>query len=392
MLWADALRRDQEARKTESLWRTRRTLNSPQAAKVVRDGRSFLNFCSNDYLGLASHAALANAGRDALTQWGTSSSASHMVCGHVSPHHELERELATFLGTETALLFSTGYMANLAIPATFLGRNDLLLQDKLNHASLVDAARLTRASFKRYPHADVTAAAQHLETSTAPRKILSTDSVFSMDGDIAPLPDLINLCEKTETLLVVDDAHGFGVLGERGTGWMDHFQIDDTNRFLTVGTLGKALGSFGAFVAGSALYIEQLRQTARSYIYTTALPPHVADITRAAIKTLTEDDDRRAHLHTLIALFRQSASELTLPLQPSITPIQPLLMGSESRALQLAEHLEKSGIWATAIRPPTVPKGTSRVRICLSAGHSKQDVYQLLECLSLFDFNSGRLT
>jgi len=302
MPWRESLALEQQDRKHNKLWRSRQLLNSAQSIEVERDGKRYLNFCSNDYLGLANHADSINASIKASQSWGTGSGASHLVCGHQGPHHQLELELAEFVGAEKALLFSTGYMANLAIPQSFLSRGDLLIQDKLNHASLIDAARLCRANFKRYRHSDIRHAEQlltHSSSNSNPnsnsekqRQLISTDSVFSMDGDLAPIDELDELAAKNNAVLLIDDAHGFGVLGKNGRGSYSHFGLAPDKHRLMLGTLGKALGSFGAFVAGDAVYIDQIAQKGRTYIYTTALPASIAETTLSALNTVKTDTNR----------------------------------------------------------------------------------------------------
>ena len=388
MPWHAQLIQEQQRRREKNLWRTRHEINSLQSTRVRRivggESQEYLNFSSNDYLGLASDPRLAEASAKAANVWGTGSGASHLVSGHQTPHHLLEQELADFVGAESALLFSTGYMANLAIPAAFLGRGDLLLQDKLNHASLIDSSMLCRANLKRYPHADYDRALSALTESSANRKLLSTDAVFSMDGDMADLRKLSDICDTTNTLLVADDAHGFGVLGKHNAsrGSLDKQGLKPTGNILMMGTLGKALGSFGAFIAGDEVFIEQLKQTARTYIYTTALPATVVAATRVALQIIKDEYWRRSHLTELIHYFRTSAASLGLTLMDSQSAIQPLIIGEDAEALKVSEKLEQNRIWVPAIRPPTVPVGTARLRICLSSAHSTDDIDQLIDALT----------
>lgn len=369
-------------RAADGLLRERRTLDSAQGAHVVVDGRAVLAFASNDYLGLAQHPAVVDAMREALDTWGAGAGASHLVAGHLAPHAALERELAAFVlpGDSTrALTFSAGYLANLAILTALAGRADAIFADRLNHACLNDGALLSRAHFVRYPHRDVTALGALLERSRARRKLIATDAVFSMDGTMAPLPELLALAERHDAMLVVDDAHGFGVLGG-GRGTAAHFGLA-SDRLIVMGTLGKAAGVAGAFVAAHSAVIETLLQTARSYVYTTAPPPVLAAGLLASVQVIRAAHDRRAHLATLIARLRDGARDLPWPLMPSSTPIQPLLIGDHREAVAVADALWARGIWAPAIRPPTVPKGTSRLRISLSAAHSIDDVDCLLRAL-----------
>lgn len=381
MPWRQALTDDHHKRREKKLWRSRQQLESPQAIEVSRNGKRCINFCSNDYLGLASHPELIQASTLAVQKWGVGSGASHLVCGHQTSHHQLELELAEFVGAEKAIFFSTGYMANLAIPQSFLRRGDLLLQDKLNHASLIDSAGLCRAEFKRYRHNDLQHAQDLLDNSQAERKLISTDAVFSMDGDQAPLAKLGTLAEKFSTVLLIDDAHGFGVLGQRGSGSYEAANLKPNEHRLMLGTLGKAAGSFGAFVAGDTPYIEHLEQYARTYIYTTALPAPVAEASRAALRIIQRENWRREKLSELINLFRPGIEQLGLDLMESSTPIQPIILGDESRALQASKILEGRNIWVSAIRPPTVPAGSARLRITLSAAHEKNHLNALFEGL-----------
>lgn len=381
MPWREALAAEHRERQQRSLWRQRRQLHSPQSVEVIRDEGSFLNFCSNDYLGLANHPRLRESAISATKTLGTGSGASHLVCGHQESHHQLEDELAEFVGAESALLFSTGYMANLAVPQSFLGRGDLLIQDKLNHASLIDSASLCRASFKRYRHNDLEQLQQILEAAEHVRTLISVDAVFSMDGDQADIVALDKIAESQKAVLLIDDAHGLGVLGHHGRGSYDAAGLTPSRHCLMLGTLGKALGSFGAFIAGDRVYIEQLKQFARTYIYTTALPPAVAAASRAALETIQDEPWRQEQLHKNIQYFRQGAADIGLKLMPSQTPIQPLILGQEQSAIDASQLLETMGIWVSAIRPPTVPAGTSRLRITLTAEHRQQHIDQLLDGL-----------
>ncbi len=350
--------------------------------RVPNDDRH-VNFCSNDYLGLARDPEVAAAMASAARTHGAGAGASHLVSGHTREHDELERELADFSGRERALVFSTGYMANLGVLAALAERQDLLVCDELNHASLIDAARLTRTPHHlRYTHADAVAAAELLRAAdSAFGAFVITDGVFSMDGDLAPLPALAAAATARQAWLVVDDAHGLGVVGEQGRGCCEFFGLGAQDVPVLIGTFGKALGTFGAFVAGDDDMIELLIQRARTYIYTTALPPAVAAATRQALKKLRLENWRREHLHSLVACFRDGARRRGLPVSDSFTPIQPLLLGSEGKALAASRRLAEFGYRVTAIRPPTVPVGTSRLRITLSAAHSEVEVEGLLAAL-----------
>ncbi len=369
------------ALETAHLYRRRRVQDAPAQPHGNSDGRAVLNFCSNDYLGLANHPDLIAALQLGAARWGVGSGAAHLVSGHTSAHHALETELAAFTGYERALLFSTGYMANLGILTALTQRGDRIAADRLNHASLLDGAQLAQATLRRYPHADTAVLRQRLLTESPPR-LIATDGVFSMDGDLAPLPALMELAQEVGAWVVIDDAHALGVVGTGGRGSLAQFGMRPAATTILMGTLGKAFGTFGAFVAGADAVIETLIQRARSYIYTTAMPPALAEATRVSLRLAVEEDWRREQLGVLIAQFRHGATQLGLPLADSVTPIQPLLMGSSERALAWSQALEQAGILVSAIRPPTVPVGTARLRITLSAAHSSADVNRLLEVLA----------
>jgi len=370
-----------DERKAERLYRARRIAESAQGPEMVIDGREVLGFCSNDYLGLAADPRLAEAMAEGARQWGTGSGAAHLVNGHSEPHHALEEELAAFTGRERALLFSTGYMANLGVGSALLERGDAVFEDRLNHASLIDAGYRPRVAFHRYRHADAADLEQHLRQSSAEEKLVLTDGVFSMDGDVAPLVDLADTCRGHGARLVVDDAHGFGVVGPGGRGSVADTGLTGAHVPVLVGTLGKAFATFGAFVAGDADLIETLIQKARSYIYTTALPPAVAEATRASLRIVEAADDRRAHLRSLVKRFREGVDRLGPGLMESGTPIQPILVGNAGTALALSDALLRQGILVTPIRPPTVPNNTARLRVTFSASHTTGHVDRLLEAL-----------
>lgn len=376
-----ALRAELESLTARSLYRRRRVVAGPQGAEIAVNGRRLLNFSSNDYLGLAAHPALAEAARRGLDQYGAGSGAAHLVTGHARAHHALEEELAEFVQRPRTLLFSSGYLANLGIAGALLKRGDRVLEDRLNHVSLLDAGLLSGARFVRYAHADTDALQRRLETA-ARRTLVMTDSVFSMDGDLAPLPDLARECGRAQAVLMVDDAHAFGVLGAHGRGALEHFGLGTDEVPVLMATLGKALGTFGAFVAGSEALIETLIQHARTYIYTTAPPAAWAEATRAALKLVRKESWRREKLHALIARFRAGAAALDLPLLDSRTAIQPLMIGDAARALTVSDALAARGILAVAIRPPTVPAGSARLRLTLTAAHSDAQVDQLLDALN----------
>ncbi|HYJ19696.1 MAG TPA: 8-amino-7-oxononanoate synthase [Burkholderiales bacterium] len=365
---------------SSGLKRRRRLLDSAQGPQVRIDGAPKLSFSSNDYLGLAGDPRITEALCEGARQWGAGAGASHLVTGHQRVHEELELRLAAFVGLPRALLFSSGYLANLAIVTTLATPSCEIFADRLNHASLNDAMLLSRVRFRRYPHCDLDALERQLAQSTAPEKMVVTDAVFSMDGDIAPLDRLLELCERHDAMLVVDDAHGFGVLGKDGAGSLSHFQVDSP-RVVYMGTLGKAAGVAGAFVAAVDPVIELLIQQARPYIYTTAGPPAVAFALIRSLELMAQESWRRERL---VQLSRQLAALLkTSPwrLLCSTTPIQPLVVGKNREALALSDSLAASGILVPAIRPPTVPEGTARLRISLSAAHSEQDVLRLVEAL-----------
>ena len=344
-------------------------------------GRELIDFSSNDYLGLARHPALAAAMAESAARAGAGSGASHLVSGHGAEHERLEEELAAFTRRERALLFSTGYMANLAVLGVLAGRGERVLLDRLSHASLLDGARLSGAHLSRYAHADAQAAAARL-AADARTALLATDGVFSMDGDLAPLPQLATAAAAAGAWLVVDDAHGLGVVGASGRGVLEHFGLDAHAVPVLVGTLGKAFGSFGAFVAGDADLIEFLIQKARSYIYTTALPQPVAAATRAALRLASAEGWRRERVLALTARFRRQGLEAGLPLAPSTTPIQPVLLGDAAAALAAQRELAAAGFWVVAIRPPTVPAGGARLRVTLSAAHTEAQVDELVQRLA----------
>jgi 8-amino-7-oxononanoate synthase len=369
----------------EHLRRQRRTIDSFVEAgsrvSAVVDGRQLVDFSSNDYLGLARHPAVAAAMSECAERCGSGSGASHLVTGHAAEHARLEEELAAFTGRERALLFSTGYMANLAVMTTLASRGETVLLDRLSHASLIDGGLLSGARFKRFAHADAGAAESAISEGTS---VLATDGVFSMDGDVGPLADLAGIAKSRDAWFVVDDAHGLGVIGATGRGAVEHFGLDADAVPVLVGTLGKAFGSFGAFVAGSAELIELLMQKARPYIYTTALPQPVAAASRKALEIAQRETWRRERVLALAARFRQGAEQAGVPVavaQP-VTPIQPVLLGSSEAALGAQRDLLAAGFCVVAIRPPTVPQGSARLRVALSAAHTEAQVDGLVETLS----------
>lgn len=365
----------------QGLYRNRKIIHSAQGTVIEYQGCTIINFCSNDYLGLANHPAVVSAFKQAADQYGVGSGSAHLVCGHSWVHHRLEEALADFTGREQALLFSTGYMANLGVISALVGRNQTVFEDRLNHASLLDGGLLSGAKFKRYPHGDVTMLDNKLEMSGRDSLIV-TDGVFSMDGDLAPLKALAGIACKHQARLLVDDAHGFGVLGSKGGGVCQLLGLGQEDVPVLIGTLGKALGTFGAFVAGSEEVIETCIQKARTYIYTTALPPAVAAATLASLKIVVTETWRREKLAALSARFRLGAKQLGLQLMPSQSAIQPVLVGDSRVAMIISERLLKAGFLIGAIRPPTVPQGTARLRVTLSAMHEEHQIDQLLAALS----------
>ena len=350
-------------------------------ARVRLKGRTLVDFSCNDYLGLARHPALAAAMRECAGSEGAGSAASHLVSGHGIEHARLEEELAAFTQRERALLFSTGYMANLAVLCAFAGRGERVLLDRLSHASLIDGARLSGATLRRYAHADAQAAARLVDEDREHTAVIATDGVFSMDGDLAPVAALARTARAADAWLAVDDAHGLGVVGADGRGTLALEGVSGEEVPLLIGTLGKAFGCFGAFVAGSDETIELLMQKARPYIYTTALPQPVAAASRAALKVAQSEPWRRERLAALIERFRKGAAEMRLAICASRTPIQPVVLGSEAAVLAAQHELEAQGLLVVAIRPPTVPKGSARLRIALSAAHTEADVDRLVEAL-----------
>jgi 8-amino-7-oxononanoate synthase len=371
-----------QARRQQQLYRERQTLEGPQGVVVRIDGRDYLSFCSNDYLGLANHPKVIEALKQGADRFGVGSGAAHLITGHSYAHQVLEDELADFVGRPRALLFSTGYMANLGVVTALTGRSDMVFEDRLNHASLLDAARLSEARLVRYAHNDMAVLQRKLGNSEVQNRLLATDSVFSMDGDCAPLVELQRLAQQHAAWLLVDDAHGFGVLGDQGRGYCADQLTSSEDNLVLMATLGKALGTSGAFVAGSESMIETLIQLARTFIYTTAAPPALAWATRVALQLVREGDDLRAQLLGNIEYFRRGAAQLDLPLMSSNTAIQPLLAGEAGVALALSEALRRRGILVTAIRPPTVAQGAARLRVTLCARHCSNQIDALLEALA----------
>ncbi|MGA3681441.1 MULTISPECIES: 8-amino-7-oxononanoate synthase [Pseudomonas] len=368
------------ARRAEHLYRQRPLLQSPQGPEVIVDGKPLLAFCNNDYMGLANHPEVIAAWQAGAERWGVGGGASHLVIGHSTPHHALEEALAEFTGRPRALLFSNGYMANLGTVTALVGQGDTVLEDRLNHASLLDAGLLSGARFARYLHNDCDSLASRLDKAVGDTLVV-TDGVFSMDGDVADLPALAKAAKAKNAWLMVDDAHGFGPLGANGAGIVEHFGLGIDDVPVLIGTLGKSFGTAGAFVAGSEELIETLIQFARPYIYTTSQPPALACATLKSLELLRTEHWRREHLAALIKQFRAGAQALGLELMDSFTPIQPILIGDSGRALRLSQLLRERGVMVTAIRPPTVPAGSARLRVTLSAAHSEAQVQLLLQAL-----------
>jgi len=372
-----SLQRELDQRKADGLLRQRRLLDSPQAEHIVANQQPYLSFCSNDYLGLANHSELIATMQKAAGDSGVGSGASGLITGHHRYHDDLEKQLAAFVELPAALLFSTGYMANIGVLGALTGRGDAIFADKLNHACLNDGGYFSHAEFQRYPHNDVAALEKLLQASTAKHKLIAADAVFSMDGDIAPIPEYLALCEKYDAYLYLDDAHGFGVLGEHGKGSLSHFKIKSP-RIIMMATLGKAAGVAGAFVAGEQVVIDYLIQKAKSYVYSTPAPPALSATLSASVKLIEQGDHLRANLQDLIEYLKANLKLNKWHLMDSDTTIQPLVVGDNLEALALSEYLQTCGILVPAIRPPTVPVGTARLRISLSAAHTLDDMKKLI--------------
>jgi len=387
----DALRRFLRERQAQHLYRTPVSSESPQGSQMQIEGKDYLVFCSNDYLGLANHPNLIHSFKKATDTYGVGSGAAHLVNGHFCEHQALEEELADFTGRERALLFSTGYMANLGVVNALMESGDMIYADRLNHASLIDAGLLSKARMKRYAHNDMHSLKKKYTNNNAQNSMIVTDGVFSMDGDCAPVTSLAKIAQDEKAWLMVDDAHGFGTLGGTGAGLLEQEDLTQQDVPVLMATLGKGLGTAGAFVAGSHELIEFLIQTARTYIFTTAMPPAIAAATRASLKLVKTENWRREKLTANIQFFKHAAQQLGLPLMPSDTAIQPLLIGSAQQALSYSNTLKQSGILVTAIRPPTVPKNTARLRIALSAAHEEAQIIFLLEHLETLFRNNTML-
>jgi len=382
--FSQSLDQDLKQRQKNNLYRTRQVTETPQGAEIIIEGKKYLNFSSNDYLGLANHPDIIKALQSGAEKYGVGSGAAHLISGHSSAHHALEEELAEFTGRQRALIFSTGYMANLGVFSALLKKGDTIFEDKLNHASMIDGGLLSGAILQRYLHADMDSLNKKISDCST-TKLIATDGVFSMDGDIAPLNELAAIAKQQQAWLMVDDAHGLGVIGKQGKGTLELKNLIANDVHVLMGTFGKAFGTFGAFIAGDEVLIEILIQKARTYIYTTAIPPAIAHATRTSLKLIIRSDDRREYLQTLIKQFRAGAEQLGLNLMSSNTAIQPLLIKDAEKVISIKNKLQQQGFIVGAIRSPTVPVGTERLRITLSATHKTQHVEQLLfalECVS----------
>lgn len=384
------LNHELQERKANSLYRQRLVVESAQGREIVVDGQPLLNFCSNDYLGLANDSRVRDAFVAGVQKWGAGSGSSHLICGHTAAHHELEEALAEFTGRPRSLLFASGYAANLGTLNALLGKGDAVFEDRLNHASLLDGGLISGARFRRYGHRDPADLDRKLTdgAADASRKLAVSDGTFSMDGSVCDIAATAAITRSHGAWLMIDEAHSLGVLGHQGRGLVDaeNFSVDDVP--VLIGTLGKAFGTQGGFVAGSEELIETLIQHARTYIYSTALPAAVAQATLTSLNIARDEQWRRDRLAELIHRFRQGAAQLGLQLMDSSTPIQPILLGNEREALRVSAALQNQGILISAIRPPTVPKGSSRLRVTLTAGHEAADVDRLLDTLDHVSANS----
>ncbi len=369
-------------RQAQHLYRTPLICEGAQQPAMKINGKNMLTFCSNDYLGLANHPKVIKAFKQAADKYGVGSGAAHLINGHSIEHQKLEEELADFTGRERVLLFSTGYMANMGVVNAIMERGDAIFADRLNHASLIDASLLSKAKLQRYAHNNMNALIKRFTTTSSENTLILSDGVFSMDGDCAPVNELATLAEKNKAWLMIDDAHGFGILGKNGAGLLEQQNLSQQQVPILMATLGKAFGTAGAFIAGSDDLIEYLIQTARTYIYTTAMPPAIAAATRASLKLVQQEQWRREKLDSLILQFKQGAKQLGLELMPSDTPIQPILVGESKKAISISGKLQQQGLLVTAIRPPTVEKGTSRLRVTFSTSHNESDIKLLLDKLS----------
>lgn len=373
------LQQELRQREQQGLYRSRKLIQSPQGREIILNGQRVLNFCSNDYLGLATHPMVKQALIDGANQYGVGSGSAHLVNGHSKAHHALEEELAEFSGYPRTLLFSTGYMANLGVAQSLCDKNATIIEDKLNHASLLDAAKVSNAKLSRYLHCDYSSLKSKLERCDSDEILVSSDAVFSMDGDEADIHAMAEHCQSKQAWLMLDDAHGFGVLGENGRGSLSHQQVSTENVPIYMATLGKAIGTAGAFIAGSEDLIEYLIQTSRCYIYTTAMPPAIAEATRASLRLLVTENWRQQTLADNISHFKSLAEQSGLKLLSSNTAIQPVIIGDPLKALNISQALLSKGLHVAAIRPPTVPTNTARLRVTLRADHTLQDIEKLVD-------------
>ncbi len=372
------LSRELERIKEAGRYRFLRTIETAQSPRVVVDGREVILMCSNNYLGLADHPRLREAARRAIEEYGTSAVASRLVSGTMRLHQELERALAEFKGTSQALVFNCGYMANVGVISSLLGPQDVVFSDELNHASIIDGCRLSRARVAVFPHKDMDALEDLLKREKGRRRMMVVDGVFSMDGDVAPLPDMVDLAERYGAILMVDEAHGTGVLGERGAGTVEHFGLTDRVP-IQMGTLGKALGGFGAYVAGSEILREYLINRARSFIFTTALPPADMAVALEAVRLVQEEPQRRKKLHENVAYLVEGLNSLGFSVSNQGTAVVPVVIGPEDKTMEMSQKLLEYGVFVAGIRPPTVPPGTSRLRVTLMATHTREDLDRALE-------------
>jgi len=372
------LSRELEAIKAAGRYRFLRTIETAQSPRVVLDGREVVLMCSNNYLGLADHPRLRRAAKEAIDRYGTGAVASRLVSGTMTLHEELEAALARFKGTQAALVFNCGYMANVGIISSLLGPEDVVFSDELNHASIIDGCRLSQARVVVFPHKDMNALEALLKREKGRRRMIVVDGVFSMDGDIAPLPDMVELAEDYGALLMVDEAHGTGVLGERGAGTVEHFGLTDRVP-IQMGTLGKALGGFGAYVAGSDVLREYLINRARSFIFTTALPPADMAVALEAVRMVWEEPQRRRRLHQNVVYLVDGLKSLGFQVTNQGTAIIPVIIGPEDKTMDMSAKLLEYGVFVAGIRPPTVPPGTSRLRVTVMATHAQEDLDEALE-------------
>jgi 8-amino-7-oxononanoate synthase len=367
--------------KQKGAYRQRRKLDSPQGIKVVIDGQQFLSFCSNDYLGLANDARVCQAAKEAISNFGVGSGASQLISGYSSLHASLEEQLSEFLGYQRCVLFSSGYLANLGVISAFSSRHSLILGDQLNHASLIDAARYAAGDLKRYKHRDINHAKEIVNNSQSKSHLIVSDGVFSMEGNIAVIEQLYQLKRNTNDKLIIDDAHGIGMLGNNGKGSLEQENIEPYKVDILIGTFGKAFGGSGAFVLGDNDTIDYLIQKARTLIYTTAPPAALAAAATQSLNIIINEPERRQKLHKNIEYFRNALSQTTLELLDSITAIQTIILGENKHALRFSKQLEERGLLVLAIRPPTVPKNTARLRITLSSEHTQQQIDVLVTAL-----------